>query len=162
MDQWAECKSSLDSLATMLDHIRFGVYKVDLDRFNVDTFANMDTYELLVAKVPLYKRGQQMDFFRDYVVDMIKDSVCIGAPVDSAFLKNTIGRPFRIQAHYPFEGEYSVSFKFNFGVGGCPKNNASIWDVFDNCSTLFFKINNGHLIKMREHIFIPEEQYYVE
>lgn len=146
----------------MLDHIKYGIYRVDLDRFDVDSLASISFIDLLISGFPPYKEGQQMHYFKEYIRGMIEDSVCIGQQLDSVQIEKIIGPSFLIQEIYPFQETYTVAFKFNFGRPRCPTSDASIWNVFEACSSITFKIENGVLIDLTEYIRIPNEENYVD
>ncbi len=130
-----ECFSKLDSLSMIMEHIKFGVYSVNLDAFSIEKYKGLSDLELAIKGVPLDEYGQHIHEFEKFIKVFSKDTDCLA--ITSEILIKYIGEPYSITPSRRDTNKVTYRYLFNIGRQ-CPNCNEPIHRIFDGCSSLRF------------------------
>ncbi len=82
-----ECFSKLDSLSMIMEHIKFGVYSVNLDAFSIEKYKGLSDLELAIIGVPLEENGQKIFEFDVFLRRFSKAIECATTLTSNIFVE---------------------------------------------------------------------------
>jgi hypothetical protein len=140
-----QCLARLDSLSSVIQHIRFGVYSVNLKAFSIEKYRGLSDLDLAIQGVPLDEYGQQIHEFENLIEAFPKDTNCLA--ITSEMLIKNIGEPYSITPSRGDPNKLTYRYLFNIGME-CPNCNEPINRMFDGCSHLTFYFEYKKLKKI--------------
>jgi hypothetical protein len=132
LNQDNQCVAMLDSLSKLVEHIKFGVYSVDLNAVPVDKYKGLSELDLAKRGVPMSEEQQRIYEFEKFLYRVFKSEIC--SSLTSDMLVKKIGTPYEIG----LDGSYT--YLLNIGKD-CPNCEHPINRIFSECS--YFRIYWG-------------------
>lgn len=127
-DNKINCIHLLDSVAGIMQHERYGFYKLKLEKIDISMYNNLDEMALTSKNLPTDEDEQRLYNFRLLLIDLKN---CSEYYTEDLLLQ-IIGPPFSI-------GKKSIIYHYdNLDRHLCPDCTVPIKFLFDNCGTIRF------------------------